>query len=235
MWNLVLSISVSLLPVFIILNSYFKVWHPRCVLKEYNYITVSQKHNKKLYYTRILYNMWKQLHVLAFFLGHRQLYNCILNSYLLTYSMEKSPSSEANRFSSGWEIPRILWNLKVHYCSRNCPPSVPILSQLDPVHTPSSHFLKIHLNIVLLSTFGSPKWSLSFRFPHQNPVYAPPLPHTCHMSHPPHSYNNSISQEKFPDHLKYSVVVPIFKNGDKSLIANYRPISLSIIPKSMKY
>ena len=30
----------------------------------------------------------------------------------------------------------------------------------------------------------SPKWSLSFRFPHQNPVYASPLPHTRYMPGP---------------------------------------------------
>ena len=30
--------------------------------------------------------------------------------------------------------------------------------------------------ITLPSTPGSPKWSLSFRFPHQNPVYSSPLP-----------------------------------------------------------
>ena len=31
---------------------------------------------------------------------------------------------------------------------------------------------------------GSPKWSLSFRFPHQNPVYTSHLLHTCYMPSP---------------------------------------------------
>ena len=48
-------------------------------------------------------------------------------------------------------------------------PTAHILSQLDAVHTPTSHFLKIHFNINLPSTSGSPKWSVSLRFPHQKP------------------------------------------------------------------
>ena len=50
------------------------------------------------------------------------------------------------------------------------------MSQLDPVHTPTCHFLKTHLNVIFPSTFCSPMWSLSLRFPHQTPVYTSPLP-----------------------------------------------------------
>ena len=106
---------------------------------------------------------------------------------LLTYSVKQSSYWEANWFSASQEIPRILWHPKVRYSIHNCPPPVPILSQLDPVNTPTSYLLKIHLNIIFPSTPGSPKWSLSLRFPHQNLVYASPLPHTCYMPRPTHS------------------------------------------------
>jgi hypothetical protein len=71
-----------------------------------------------------------------------------LLTYLLTYSIEQSSSWEANHFPARQEIPCILWNPKVHYCSHKflCP--VPFFIQLNPVHTPTSHFLKIHFNII---------------------------------------------------------------------------------------
>jgi hypothetical protein len=56
--------------------------------------------------------------------------------------MEQSPSWEANRFSASQEIPRILWNLKVHYRTHNRPPLVPVLNRSNPVHGSPSNFLK---------------------------------------------------------------------------------------------
>jgi len=93
--------------------------------------------------------------------------------YLLTYSMVQSPSSEANWFAASQKIPRISWNPKVHYRTHKRPPPISILSQLNPVHIPTSHLLEIHPNIIHPSTPRSPHWSPSLPFPHQDSIHPP--------------------------------------------------------------
>jgi hypothetical protein len=66
----------------------------------------------------------------------------------LPNSMEKSPSLEANRSSASQETPHISRNPKVRYRIHKGPPPVPIQSHTDLVHTSTSHFSKIHFNII---------------------------------------------------------------------------------------
>jgi hypothetical protein len=54
--------------------------------------------------------------------------------------VEQSPSSEANSRSATQELPKILWNAKLHYRVLNSPPMVPILSKINPIHNTSYYF-----------------------------------------------------------------------------------------------
>ena len=77
--------------------------------------------------------------------------NACLLTYLLTPWSRVLPE-KLTGFAANQEIPRILLSPKVHYRAHKRPPPVPILSQLHPVPTTPSHFLKIHFNIILPST-----------------------------------------------------------------------------------
>ena len=100
---------------------------------------------------------------------------------LLTKSMEQS-LWEANRSSVSQDIPRILWNPKVHHRIHTSPSPVLPWARSIP---PTSHLPKIYFNDFFPSTPKFSKWSISHRSPHKNPVYTYPLPiHATLSSHP---------------------------------------------------
>ena len=90
-----------------------------------------------------------------------------------TYSTEQSLFWEAYRSSATQEIPRILWNPKVHYRLHKGPPSVPILSQIDPLHAPS-HFCICVLILSFHLRLGLPSGLLPSDFL-TSILHAPPL------------------------------------------------------------
>jgi len=128
----------------------------------------------------------------------------------------------------------------------NCPYPEPARS--SPYTT--SHFLEIHLNIILPSKSGSSKWSLSHRFPSQNPVYTSPLPHTCYkpslsnfsrFDHPKNiwravliiklfvMYFSALPRHFVPLRSKYSHQHPILKHPQRTFLPQYKRPSFTPI------
>jgi hypothetical protein len=72
----------------------------------------------------------------------------------ITNSMDLSPREAASR-SDIEEVHIILWNPKVHCRSHKSPPLVPILMQINPVHTAQSCLYKTRFKIVVPPRYKS--------------------------------------------------------------------------------
>jgi hypothetical protein len=146
------------------------------------------KQNKTKQKTKHQFTTCNQMYVSAYvcLYVHMYVYVCV-RLQLLTYSVEHSPSSEANQFPTSQEIPCILWNPKLQCCIYERLPPVPFLSQINPVHAPHPTSWR---SILIFSShlhLGLPSGSLSLRFPHKTlcgPLLFPP---TCYMPNPSHS------------------------------------------------
>jgi hypothetical protein len=108
---------------------------------------------------------------------------------LLTYCVEQSPASEANRSSATQEIQRILWNLDVHCLIHNNPPlsllwATWIQSTPNPSSWRSIMIVLIHAYVFRLVSFPqiSPR----------NSCWHVSCLHTCHIPSTSHSYFASI-------------------------------------------
>ena len=99
--------------------------------------------------------------------GFKEWHTCTC-LYLFTYLLtpwSRVLLEKLTGFAANQEIPRILWNPKVHYRAHKRPPPVPILSQLHPVPKPPPTSWR---SILILSShlrLGLPNGLFSSGFP----------------------------------------------------------------------
>ena len=107
-----------------------------------------------------------------------------LQATLLTYLLH--PAQFFRSLPASYEIPHIWWNPEFHYGVYKSLPTVPTISQINPVHAPptlsnpSRCILLLHLHLCL----ALPSGLLPSRFPTEILIHFPSLPHTCSMPRP---------------------------------------------------
>jgi hypothetical protein len=82
----------------------------------------------------------------------------------IRFSEEQSSCDDSHSAS---QILRRLWNPKILYRVHKSPPPVPILSQMNPVHTFTPSFPQSHFNIILPFTPSSSECCFPFKLPNQ--------------------------------------------------------------------
>jgi hypothetical protein len=75
-------------------------------------------------------------------------------NFKLTNFLDPSPPWKAASCAATQELPKILWNPKVHYRVHKNTSGVPILSQINPVLTTPSYLSEILFNIIRPPTSG---------------------------------------------------------------------------------
>jgi len=78
--------------------------------------------------------------------------------------MEQTPLCKASSSTVRQEIPHTLWKLKVLHYLHNSPPSVPMLSQINPV-VPLTYFFKVNLNTIFHLCLGLANGLFPSNFP----------------------------------------------------------------------
>jgi hypothetical protein len=126
----------------------------------------------------VLCSEWSSIH------GTSAVLNA-LGPTLLTYPMVQNIAWKAISHSGCKKILLSFWNPKVHHRVHNSPPLDTILRQPNLVRLIDPYLPNVQLNVILPPTPRSSQWSLTFGPPNQNPLNTSPLPHACHMSHPP--------------------------------------------------